>query len=574
MQVEKWFPISTVLSSYSKADFRADLMAGLTVGVMLIPQGMAYAMLAGLPPIYGLYAALVPIVSYALLGSSRQLAVGPVAMDSLLTAASVAVLAQAGTDHYIALALALAFMVGVIQMAFGIFRLGFVVSFLSQPVISGFTSAAALIIAASQLKHLFGISIESSPFIHDIFIQIGRNISALNIYAFLIGAGGMLLIYSLKKINRMWPSQLIAVLLGILIVWLSGMDAGMLPIVGEVPTGLPSFSWHHFDREMITQLLPAAFAIALISFMESYAVSRSVQARHNDYKIDANQELRALGLANMLGSLFQSFSVSGGFSRTAVNDEAGARTQLASIISALLIALTLLFLTPVFYYLPKAILASIIIIAVWGLIDMKEGQFLWRSNRHDFWMMMISFMATLVLGIVQGIASGVILSLGLLIYKSTRPHIAILARIPGTDIYRNTDRFSNLEDREDLLILRFDAPLYFANSAYFKSELMSYLEEKERPVKAVIINCESISDIDSTAMHMLEELHGELAEKGVRIYFSGMIGPARDRMQAAGMFERFGHGCFTLNVDQAVRYIDQHPDAEVRFKPYTTQSNY
>jgi len=573
MDIKAIFPIGTALSAYTGEKLRSDLFAGLTVGVMLIPQGMAYAMLAGLPPIYGLYAALLPIFIYGLFGSSRQLAVGPVAMDSLLTAASVGVFAQAGTESYIALALLLAFMAGAVQFTFGLFKLGFIVNFLSHPVISGFTSAAALIIAFSQFKHLFGIPLKSSPYIHKIAIQLFDQVSSTNLFALGIGLGAMLIIYSLKKLHRMIPAQLVAVIIGILAVWLFDLHEFGIAIVGEVPSGLPHFSWHNFDMTAMQNLLPAALTIALISFMESYAISKSVQARHKDYDIDANRELRALGLANITGSLFQAFPISGGFSRTAVNDQAGARTQLASLISAALIALTLLFLTSLFYFLPNAILASVIILAVMGLVDIKEAKYLWKSDRTDFWMMSVSFGATLAFGIVQGIGIGIVLSLLVMIYKSSKPHFAELAEIPGTGIYRNIERFSELKPSDGIVVMRFDAPLYFANADYFKTKVQELVDAKQTKAKRLVLNFDAVNDIDSTALHMLEELWKDLKSQGIEIRFSGIIGPVRDAMQSSGLTERIGAANFFIRVDEAVKNNTKETGGADGFEKYTMQSN-
>jgi len=494
-------------------------------------------------------------------------------MDSLLTASSVGVFAQAGTESYIALALLLAFMAGAVQFGFGLFKLGFIVNFLSHPVISGFTSAAALIIAFSQFKHLFGIPLKSSPYIHKIAIQLFDQVSSTNLFALGIGLGAMLIIYSLKKWHRMIPAQLVAVIIGILAVWLFDLHEYGIAIVGEVPSGLPHFSWHNFDMSAMQNLLPAALTIALISFMESYAISKSVQARHKDYDIDANRELRALGLANMTGSLFQAFPISGGFSRTAVNDQAGAKTQLASLISAALIALTLLFLTSLFYFLPNAILASVIILAVMGLVDIKEAKYLWKSDRTDFWMMSVSFGATLAFGIVQGIGIGIVLSLLVMIYKSSKPHFAELAEIPGTGIYRNIERFSELKPSDGIVVMRFDAPLYFANADYFKTKVQELVDAKQTKAKRLVLNFDAVNDIDSTALHMLEELWKDLKSQGIEIRFSGIIGPVRDAMQSSGLTERIGAANFFIRVDEAVKNNTKETGGADGFEKYTMQSN-
>jgi len=574
MKVQDYMPSLTWLRNYRKEDIKGDLSAGLTVGVMLIPQGMAYAMIAGLPPIYGLYASTVPLILYALFGTSRQLAVGPVAMVSLLTAAGVGALAEVGSQTFIALAITLALMVGLIQFLLGVFRLGFLVNFLSHPVISGFTSAAALIIGLSQLKHLLGVDIERSHHIHEILVQAFERIGAINWFTFGVGLGGIILIKGIKRINRSIPGPLLAVLFGILVVYGFGLTEYGVLVVGTVPEGLPAFSMPNFDQESLSALLPVALTISLVGFMESIAVAKAIQAKHRNYQVIPNQELIGLGLANIGGALFQSYPVTGGFSRTAVNDQAGAKTGLASIISAVLIILTLLFLTPLFYYLPKAILASVIMVAVFGLIDVKEAVHLWKSNRTDFAMLLVTFLATLSLGIEQGIGVGVVLSLMVVIYRSTRPHYAILGNIPGTPYYRNTDRFDQLKEREDTLIFRFDADLYFANTSFFKEKLMEKTAKKQEALKNLVISAESISYVDSSAMHALEQVLEDLRKQEVRVLFAGVKGPLRDALTRAHLMEKIGNDNFFMNVEDAMAYLDNESDtAQSTRHKYTMQTN-
>lgn len=574
MKVQDYMPSLTWLRKYRKENIKGDLSAGLTVGVMLIPQGMAYAMIAGLPPIYGLYASTVPLILYALFGTSRQLAVGPVAMVSLLTAAGVGALAEVGSQTFIALAITLALMVGLIQFLLGAFRLGFLVNFLSHPVISGFTSAAALIIGLSQLKHLLGVDIERSHHIHEILIQAFEQAGAINWFTLGIGLGGIVLIKGIKRINRSIPGPLLAVLFGILVVFGFGLTEYGVLVVGTVPEGLPAFSLPNFDRESLSALLPVALTISLVGFMESIAVAKAIQAKHRNYQVIPNQELIGLGLANIGGAFFQSYPVTGGFSRTAVNDQAGAKTGLASIISAALIILTLLFLTPLFYYLPKAILASVIMVAVFGLIDIKEAVHLWKSNRTDFTMLLVTFLATLSLGIEQGIGVGVVLSLIMVIYRSTRPHYAILGNIPGTPYYRNTDRFDQLKEREDTLIFRFDADLYFANTSFFKEKLTAEIAEKGDVLKNVVISAESISYVDSSAMHALEQVLEDLRKQKIRVLFSGVKGPLRDALTRAHLMEEIGNDNFYMNVEDAMTYLNNEPDSDQSARQkYTMQTN-
>ena len=569
------FPIIEWVSGYKKSFLKGDFSAGLTVGVMLIPQGMAYAMIAGLDPIYGLYASTLPLLLYAIFGTSRQLAVGPVAMVSLLTAAGIGTLAEAGTTQFIQLAIVLALLVGLIQFLLGVSRLGFLVNFLSHPVISGFTSAAALIIGLSQLKHLLGIDIPRSHHIHEIIGHAVAEIRSIHWATLAIGLGGIFLIIGLKRINKSIPGPLAAVFLGIGLVALLQLDSAGIKIVGDVPSGLPSFGVPALDLSTLPGMLPIALTIALVSFMESIAVAKAIQAKHKDYKIRPNQELIALGLANIGGSFFASYPTTGGFSRTAVNDQAGAKTGLAAIISALLIVVTLLFLTDLFYYLPKAILASVIMVAVFGLIDFKEAKHLWHSDRTDFFMLLATFIATLSLGIEQGIAVGVILSLGMVIFRSSKPHVAVLGKVPNSRFYRNVERFDHLEQRSDMLILRFDADLYFANTNFFKDYLDQKLQERKDQIRCIVFNAESINNMDSSAIHALEEFVLDCQQQQIEIAFAGVKGPVRDKMQRGTLLDLIGEEHFFMSTYDAVeayqlKYKDNSPDD---FKTYTLQTN-
>ncbi|MCB0686257.1 MAG: solute carrier family 26 protein [Saprospiraceae bacterium] len=576
MSVDSIFPGLKSLLTYDKRNLKDDIAAGLTVGVMLIPQGMAYAMIAGLAPIYGLYASTIPILIYAVMGTSRQLAVGPVAMVSLLTASGVSVLAEGGSEAYLGYVLLLALMVGAIQLLMGVFRLGFLVNFLSHPVISGFTSAAAIIIGASQLKHLLGVALPKSHYVHEIFIAAIRQFSEIHWPTLLLGAGGIGIILIMKRISRSIPGQIIAVIVSIFVVSLFHLDQLGVKIVGEVPSGLPVFQIPNFSMESFNSLLPIALAISLVSYMESIAVAKAMQARHKNYKLSPNQELIALGLSNIGGSFFQSYPVTGGFSRTAVNDQAGAKTTLASIISAFLVLLTLLFLTDLFYMMPNAILAAVIIVAVIGLIDVKEAIHLWHTHRIDFWMLIATFVATLVLGIEKGILIGVTLSLVMVIFQSSYPHHAELGQVPGSDFYRNVDRFPGVLVRDDVLIIRFDASLFFGNSLRFRESLNDYIEQKGKRLKAIVLNCESINNIDSTALKMLEEVLEDTDKLGIKLLFASVKGPIRDRLLHTSTFGRNGEDHFFMSIQDAVEYFDETRGGVkqgMRHEDYVLQTN-
>jgi len=552
--LKRYLPIFEWLPNYKKSYLSGDISAGLTVGIMLIPQGMAYAMIAGLPPVFGLYASLIPQVIYALLGTSRQLAVGPVAMDSLLVASGLGALAISGIDEYVAMAIFLALFMGAIQFALGLLRMGFLVNFLSKPVISGFTSAAAIIIGLSQLKHLLGTDIERSNQVHILLKNAFITITETNLITLGIGVLAIVIIKVIKKINKGIPAALVVVVLGILGIYTFGLNELGVKIVGEVPSGLPSFGVPSIDYSRISELVPIALTLALIAFMEAISVAKAVEEKHDDYEVDPNQELIALGTSNIIGSLFQSYPTTGGFSRTAVNDQAGAKTGVSPIISALVVGLTLLFLTPLFYYLPNAVLAAIIMVAVFGLIDFKYPIELFKNRRDEFFLLLATFLITLTVGIKEGILIGVLVSLLLLVYRTSRPHIAILGRIKNTDYFKNINRFP--EDTEtfiDFLIVRFDAQLYFGNKEYFRKELLK-LVGLEEEIKYVILKAEAINYIDSSAVHMMRQLISELKTKNIKFIITGAIGPTRDILYSSKLIHDIGKENLFVKTHEALEH--------------------
>ena len=519
----------TWITDYKSVDLKSDLLAGITVAVLLIPQGMAYALIAGLPPIYGLYAALVPQIVYAVLGTSRQLAVGPVAMDSLLVAAGLGTLSIVDPSQYIQMAILLALLMGAIQFSLGLFKMGFIVDFLSKPVINGFTSASAIIIGLSQIKHLIGIPISQSNKLHLFVASLINSEHAIHLPTLTIGIVSMLLIILIKKWNAKIPSALIAVLIGSLWVYFSQQNQQGVAVVGDIPEGLPTFSLPIVDWLTIKQLFPIAFTIAIVAYMEAISVAKAIQGKHKSQELNPNQELLALGASNMIGSLFQSYPTTGGFSRTAVNKQAGAKTGFASLISALIVGITLSFLTRWFFYLPKAVLGAIIIVAVFNLIDLKYARRLYRSRKDEFALLILTFILTIFVGISQGILFGIILSLLLLVYRTSKPHYAFLGRIGTTNYFKNIARFPDeVVLRDDLIILRFDAQLFFGNIQFFKQLVLNAVEKKQGKVKGFVINARAINYIDSTATEQLVQLIKKLQKNNIRVMIVGAIGPARD----------------------------------------------
>lgn len=548
-RIRRLVPLVGAVKGYDGDTLRRDLSAGITVGVMLIPQGMAYAMIAGLPPIYGLYAALVPLVGYGLLGSSRQLAVGPVAMVSLLVATGVAPLAGDDPQRYVALAIGLAVVAGVIQLGLGLARFGFLVNFLSHPVLAGFTSAAALIIGASQLQHLLGVDLGRSHHVHEIVIDAVARIGDANLATLAIALGAIVTLVGVRRWKKTAPGPLFVVVLGLVVTWGMGLAEAGVAIVGEVPRGLPAPFLPPLTGADVLALVPTALTISLVGFMESVAVAK-VYAARNGYDIDANRELVGLGFANLAGALFRSFPVTGGFSRTAVNAQAGARTPLAGVFSAGVIALTLLFLTPLFTYLPRAVLGAVIVVAVSGLVDVEEARFLWRVHRRDFWLMALTFMATLAIGIEQGIVVGVIASLILVVHQISRPHTVRMGRLPGTGTYRNLERHPDARVPDGVAILRIDASLTFANADFLKERIRE--AARGSSVRAVVLDAYTVNRIDSTAVHALLAVQDELRRAGIELRMAGVKGPVRDVLVRSGFEDRLGADHFHLEVADAV----------------------
>lgn len=554
MKLKSFIPLLDWLPKYKKEYLGGDLSAGITVGIMLIPQGMAYAMIAGLPPVFGLYAALIPQVVYGILGTSRQLSVGPVAMDSLLVASGLGALSLSGIDEYVSMAIFLALFMGVIQFVLGMIRMGFLVNFLSKPVISGFTSAAALIIGLSQLKHLLGTQIERSNQIHILLLNALKTIDQTNLIALGLGIAAIVLIKALKKLNKRIPGALIVTILGIVITYLFRLDQLGLSIVQEVPSGLPSFGVPSVGQDRISELFPIAMTLALIAFMEAISVAKAIEEKHRLNEVRPNQELIALGLSNVVASLFQSYPTTGGFSRTAVNDQAGANSTLASFISAAIVGLTLLFLTPLFYYLPNTVLAAIIMVAVFGLIDIQYPRTLLKNRKDEFALLIFTFVITLTVGIKEGILFGVLLSLLLLVYRSSSPHFAVLARVNQSPYYRNVKRFADEVTIDPaILIFRFDGQLYFGNKDYFKTSLMTAIEERGASLKHLILNVEPMNYIDSSAAFMLRQFFEDLKSKNITVSIAGPIGPIRDILKRSGIVSLLGEDAFFENTHNAYK---------------------
>jgi SulP family sulfate permease len=547
-----------------------DLVAGLTVGAMLIPQSMGYALLAGLPPQVGLYSAVLPLVAYAALGGSRQLGVGPTAISSLLTAAGLAKLSHGDPALAVGLAATLAVMVGLMRIALGVGRLGFVVSFLSRPVLSGFTSAAAILIGASQLKHLLGLKLQHTERVHEIVWEALGRVDEIQAPTLAVGLAGILLLVGLKRWRPTWPGALIVVGLATAAVSVLGLEGHNVSVVGEIPGRLPSVGLPTEGFDQLGDMVPTALAITMLGFVESIAIAK-VFAQRNRYTIKPNRELVALGVSTVAAGLSHSYPVSGSFSRTAVNAASGARTQMAGIISAGVVALTLLVLTPFFRPLPNAVLASVVIMAVAGLVDVREARRLHRVKRSDFWLLAVAFASTLLFGVELGLGISVVASLLVVLRQTTRPHIAVLGRIPGTAHFRNVERSPAAVTTDGVVVVRVDAPLYFANLDYLRERLQQVEEKQDGELRVLVFDASSVTDLDSSADTVLVEIADDLAGRGVVFYLAGLKGRLVDVMRRSGSYHRIGAENFFLSDDDAVRRaearLDLAPDVELDLVP-------
>lgn len=541
------FPLFGSLKSYSVTKLKKDASAGLVVGVMLVPQGMAYAMIAGLPPVYGLYTAILPTVLYTLMGSSRHVSVGPVAMDSLILLAGVRAVATVGTEHYIMVVATLTAIIGMIQLAMGLFRLGFIANFLSRPVILGFTFAAAVVISIKQVRHLLRIDPESTTGIFTEFGYYIFHLDSLHWPTFLLSLGALIVLVLGKRFAPKVPAGLLVVVLGVMLSYLLHFEEMGIGLVGALPSGLPGFSLPNWGILPLREILPLALTLALMGFVEIYSIGKRLQSKHKgEYEIDPNRELIGIGLGNVVGSFFKSFPATAGFGRSAVNESAGAQTGVAAFFSVVVVISALLFLMPVFQYLPNALLGAIIFVAVLGLVDFGLVQSLWNNDKYDFAMLMSSFMATLVLGIEWGIGAGILLSLLVLVYKTSTPHMAVLGKVAGTPYFRNLERFGAAVDVPHVTVLRFDAGLFFANVGALKHRIEELVKQKPG-IKKFVLDAQSISDVDSSGMEGLRDVLRDLGERCVEFHIAGIIGPVRDKLFKSGLSGEIGlkniHDC-------------------------------
>lgn len=553
--IARLFPITKDLLTYNKSTLYSDLIAGLSIAVIVIPQGLAYAMIAGLPPIYGLYAALVPQFIHGIMGTSRHPAVGPVALDSLVVAIALGALSLSGIGEVVAAAIFLATMVGILQITMGLLQMGVLANYLSRPVISGFTSAAAIIIGLNQVEHLLGLQIESSNQIQKMLLSVAQNFNETHLITVVVGVSAMSLILVTKKYFSKFPSSLLVSAFGVLLIWRTRWDLHGVEIVGHIPAGLPNFDLLTVSPELLRDMLPFALTLAVIGYVEIISITKELEEQEEKYFLKPNKELMALGTANLVGSFFQSYPVSASFSRSAVKFQSGALTGMTAVFSASIVGLTLLFFTSLFFYLPIAVLAGIIMVAVIRLINIRYAIDLYKTRRDEFFLLLITCLLTLFVGISQGILIGTLLSLLLMVIRTSKPHYAILAKVSGTNYYKNISRFetdANIDD--NILILRFDAQLFFGNRDYFRKIVFEEIEKKPN-LKGFILVARGITYVDSSGLSTLSAMIKSFQQKGILFMVAGAIGPTRDLLQKSKLTDLIQEKNMFAKTADAVDYF-------------------
>ena len=536
-------PLLEWASTYKRETFASDAIAAVIVTIMLIPQSLAYALLAGLPPEVGLYASVAPLLLYAVFGTSRVLAVGPVAVASLMTAAAIGEHALAGSQAYWAVAITLAFMSGCMLMVMGILKLGFLANFLSHPVISGFISASAVLIATSQLKTIMGVNATGDNFV-DMVQSLASQIPKTHMLALCIGLSAMAFLWwvrkGLKPLLVRWgigarPADFVAkagpvaaIAASTILTWAFDWQAQSLKIVGTVPQGLPPLTAPLWDMALWKSLAVPALLISVVGFVESVSVGQTLAAKRRQ-RIEPDQELFALGASNISAALTGGFPVTGGFARSVVNFDAGAQTPAAGVLTAVGITLATVFLTPALYFLPKATLAATIVVAVLSLVDLGILKRTWAYSKPDFAAVMATLLATLSLGVELGLVVGVGLSLALYLFRTSRPHIAEVGLVSGTEHFRNVTRHQ-VQTSPHLLSLRVDESLYFANSRALEDQINNAVANHPQ-LMHVVLQCSAINDIDVSALESLEAIEKRLGDTGIKLHLSEVKGPVMDRLE-------------------------------------------
>ena len=567
MNLRHWLPCLEWGRQYDRHAATQDGLAALIVTMMLIPQSLAYAMLAGLPPVTGLYASILPLLAYAIFGSSRTLAVGPVAVVSLMTAAALTSVMPAGSPGYVGAAMLLALMSGLILAAMALLRLGFVANFLSHPVISGFISASGILIAFSQLKHILGIPASGDTLLH-LVPEVLSGLPATNWPTLIIGVSSLAFLWwtrgQLKPLlirlglgatlagNLAKAGPVLAIILSIVAVRALHLDQAGVRVVGAIPQGLPGLTLPTMDLSLALQFLPAAILISLVGFVESISVGQTLAAKRRQ-RIKPDNELLGLGTSNLAAAFSGGFPVTGGFSRSVVNYDAGAQTPMAGVLTAAGIAISVLLLTPLLHDLPQAVLAATIIVAVLSLVDLGALKHTWRYSTQDGIAQLATIVGVLLIGVEVGVMLGVGLSLLLFLWRTSRPHMAVVAQLPGSEHFRNIDRF-DVEESPTVLSLRVDESLYFPN-ARFLEESISELIASRPQIKHLVLMCPGVNLIDASALESLESIVERLHTAGIQLHLSEVKGPVMDQLKRSDFLQHFGGKVFVSQFE-ALRTLD------------------
>ena len=554
-RLAKLFPFLSWISELKNPDIlRADVIAGLTVALVLVPQSMAYAQLAGLPPQYGLYASFLPVMIAALMGSSRQLGTGPVAIVSLLTAAALQPYAT-NPETYVTYAALLAFMVGIFQFMLGSFKLGFIINFLSHPVVVGFTNAAAIIIGASQLDKIFGVvKPEAAQTYEQVWGVLVNAYGGTHLMTLSMAILAFIIIIAVKKYTPKLPAVLLSVTITTVISWLTGFHENFGgAIVGSIPEGLPSIVMPNFDLSIMSSMVVTAVTIGLIGFMEAISIAKAMAAQTKQ-RLDADQELMGQGIANVVSCFCQGYAVSGSFSRSAVNISAGAKTGFSSVVTAIIVGITLLWLTPLLFHLPQATLAAVIIMAVVNLIKFHPIKHAWKVEKHDAIVSVVAFVLTLLFAphLENGIVIGVILSLGLFLYRTMEPRFTELSAHDGSTMFVNA-LDNDLNRCEVVSIVKYSGSLYFANAGYFEDRILRLIADKQEHLKYIIVDMAGINQIDASGEEALTGLLDRCSANGVEILFARMEG-IESTLIRSGFVDRFGKNRFYERRTDALRY--------------------
>lgn len=548
-----FFPILEWLPNYKRQWLQPDLIAALTVWALLVPEAMAYAGIAGLPPQAGLYAAPLALLGYAIFGTSRQLVVGPSSTVAALSFVVVGTLATVGSDAFISLSAALALIVGAMLVIFGLLKFGFIADFMSKPVLKGFVVGVALTIVLGQLDKLLGYDVgESLGFFHEVFLFL-QDLEMVHSPTLVVGLVSLAFLFIMERLVPRVPWALVLVFLSIVISAVLDFERLGIHIVGEIPGGLPPFGLAGVSLADIWNLLPGAVGIVLVAYAESVAAAKSYAAEHH-YEVNDNQEMIAIGVANLGAGFSQAFVVDGSLSRTAAADEAGQKSQMASLLNSVLVLVTAVFLTPLFRTLPEAVLGAIVIHAVWRLINFREIRSYYPIRRPDFWAAVVALLGVLTLGILPGLILAVALSLLILLWRASRPSWNLLGRVSHEtkDVFASLDTFPNAETIPGLLIFRFNQQIFFANATGFRNDVRQALREADHPVQVFLVDAEVISDIDITGLAMLEALRKELSGMGIELWFARVGDDVMDYIRSYKLEESIGPEHFYLSVRAGV----------------------